>query len=108
MRTIFGLILSVCFFFVAVHASRYEFEGVVESKDIKYTKDKGDVYLVSVKNNGGNIIVLGNEDSVVELKFNSFDIFKRLKKGKKYRFKIYGLRIPYISMYQNISSVEDP
>jgi hypothetical protein len=107
MRTIFGLILSVCFFFVATHISRYEFEGVVENKTIKYTSDKGDVYLISVKNNGGNMIVLGNEDSVVELKFNSSAIFKRLKMGKKYRFKIYGLRIPYVPMYQNIISADE-
>lgn len=35
-------------------------------------------------------------------KFNSSDIEGKLKAGKKYRVKVYGWRIPFLSMYRNI------
>jgi hypothetical protein len=40
------------------------------------------------------------------MKFNSSDIYNQLEKGKKYRIKVYGFRIPFLSWYKNIIEVK--
>jgi hypothetical protein len=49
---------------------------------------------------------LENTDSLAYLKFNSSDIQGRLKIGQTYTAKVYGWRVPFLSMYRNIVSVE--
>lgn len=48
-----------------------------------------------------------NSDCFVLLKFNSSDIYGRIEKGKTYNAKVYGFRIPFLSMYRNIISVSE-
>lgn len=50
---------------------------------------------------------LANYDTVWALKWNSSDIYGRVKKNKKYRFKVQGLRVPFFSWYRNIIGVEE-
>ena len=50
--------------------------------------------------------VFENTDCMVLFKFNSSDIYGALDVGKKYRAKVYGWRIPFLSSYRNIISVE--
>ncbi len=49
--------------------------------------------------------VLKNADSTWHWKFNSSSIQGRLERGKTYRLKIYGWRIPFLSAYPNIISI---
>lgn len=48
---------------------------------------------------------LENTDSLAYLKFNSSDIQGRIKVGQTYTAKVYGWRVPILSMYRNIVSV---
>ena len=48
---------------------------------------------------------LENIDSFAYLKFNSSDIQGRIKVGQTYTAKVYGWRVPILSMYRNIVSV---
>ncbi len=46
--------------------------------------------------------VFRNDDAGWFLKYNSSDFYGELDVGKRYRLKVYGWRIPILSMYPNI------
>ena len=65
---------------------------------------------IAESNGGAYLIFTPNEvfedcDSYLFLKFNSSDIYNMLEKGKYYRVKVVGWRIPFLSMYRNIINV---
>lgn len=39
-------------------------------------------------------------------KWNSSDVYNQLDAGKSYKVKVIGFRVPFLSMYRNILSVE--
>jgi len=51
--------------------------------------------------------VFKNEDSLLFLKFNSSDIYGKLKRGKCYELKVRFWRVPLLSMYQNIMKFKE-
>ncbi len=51
--------------------------------------------------------VFRNDDAGWHMKFNSSDVYGSLDIGKSYRLKVYGWRIPILSMYPNIVSAKD-
>lgn len=64
------------------------------------TKDKSQVestYLIYTDQG-----VFRNDDAGWFVKFNSSDVYGDLDVGKHYRMKVYGWRIPFLSMYPNI------
>ncbi len=68
-------------------------------------KQSGDVestYLIYT-NHG----VFRNDDAGWHLKFNSSDVYGVLEIGATYRMKVYGWRIPILSMYPNIVKAEE-
>ena len=46
-------------------------------------------------------------DQFIVGKFNSSDVYGMIKEGKKYKFTVYGVRVPFMSMYRNIVNVEE-
>ena len=46
--------------------------------------------------------VYQNTDSLVNLKFNSADLYNQLQAGKKYACDAVGYRIEYFSMFENL------
>ena len=48
-----------------------------------------------------------NSDRLVLLKFNSSDLYGSIKPDKSYQAKVVGLRIPFLSWYRNIVSIEE-
>lgn len=47
-----------------------------------------------------------NTDTLFYLKYNSSDVHSKLSDGKTYKLKVYGFRIPFLSMYRNIIGVQ--
>jgi hypothetical protein len=47
-----------------------------------------------------------NADSLIFFKFNSSDVYGQIKKGETYTAEVYGFRIPFLSAYRNIKSIE--
>lgn len=45
------------------------------------------------------------EDSLIFGQFNSSDVYGMLTEGETYKFKVFGLRIPFLSTYRNIVGV---
>lgn len=88
----------------APHFKRREYNAVVTQKEsIQY--NKGNKYLVWVKTDDGQKRVLENTDSILEGKYKSSELYGNLKKGKKYKIKTYGWRIPFMDRYENIVKV---
>lgn len=54
----------------------------------------------------GEEYTFSNKDSLIRMKFNSSDIQGKLHVGETYVVTIVGVRIPYLSMYQNIIFAE--
>lgn len=73
-------------------------EGVGQNSSSKY--------LVFCETKDGNVLVFENTDELLRGKFNSSTIQGTLKEGETYRFNVVGFRVPFLSMYQNIISVE--
>lgn len=51
-------------------------------------------------------IVLQNTDSLWYWKWDSSNVYGNLKVGEQYELDVYGLRIPFFSMYQNIIAIK--
>jgi len=46
-----------------------------------------------------------NKDSIIFFKFNSSDIYGKIKKDQIYKLTVCGWRVPFFSMYRNIIEV---
>lgn len=45
-------------------------------------------------------------DQILVGKYNSSDVYGHIEIGKKYKFTVYGVRIPFLSQYRNIVNAE--
>lgn len=59
-------------------------------------------YLIYCETSDGTPIVFENTDELLRGKFDSSDIYADIKEGERYRFTVVGLRIEFLSSYQNI------
>ena len=59
-------------------------------------------YLIYTKNE-----TFENTDTIWYLKFNSSDIYGKIKNDKKYSATVYGFRIQFLSMYRNIIDIKE-
>jgi hypothetical protein len=75
--------------------------ALVQEKERVVTKDSSK-YLIYTDGE-----VFKNTDNIFALKFNSSDIYGHVKKDCSYTFDVYGFRVPFLSMYRNITNVYD-
>lgn len=47
------------------------------------------------------------EDTIWHMDFNAADRYAMLEEGKSYRIWLFGMRIPFMSMYQNAYKIEE-
>jgi hypothetical protein len=73
----------------------------IASKQIK-KQDNNIQYLIYTQIENGDTRVFKNTNSLLELKFDSEDIYGGLRINRKYEIKAYGFRIPLLSSYENI------
>ncbi len=64
-------------------------------------------YLVFGVDENGNVLVFQNADEWIRGKWNSSTIQGSLEVGKTYAVVVVGYRIPFLSCYENIISVEE-
>jgi len=75
----------------------------VTDKVVKRAGSKStEKYLVFVEPEGNQETVFEITDSLLKWRFDSSDLYGRIEIGKRYRFEIAGLRMPFFSKYQNI------
>ena len=68
-------------------------------------KDRNGLSSVRIAN--GNPLVLENTDNLLRLKFNSSDIQAVIEEDKTYEAEVIGFRVPFLSWYENIISIEE-
>ncbi|MCB2359938.1 DUF1523 family protein [Clostridium estertheticum] len=102
----FGKVIIIFFVIVSViilfpHLFRNTYVVTIESKRI-IKHDNKDTYLIYTEMQNGDIRVFKNDNSILEFKILSEDMYWGLIINKKYEIKAYGLSIPIFSSYQNI------
>lgn len=98
---IFILILFAIFSATLGYQNKQTTTCVVKDKWIK-PNDDSSKYLISCDNEVYQIT-----DLFFKGKFNSSDIYSRIKKGKKYKITTTGYRFPFLSWYKNINEYEE-
>lgn len=96
---IFFAIAGIIIFFP--HFFRSTYVVTIESKRIIQHGNKA-TYLIYTEMQNGDIRVFKDENSLLEFKIPSQDMYWGLRINKKYEIKAYGLGIPLLSSYQNI------
>ncbi len=97
--TIFALLLfGTCGANCASHSVRETLDVRVTDKENVVSGDQS-TYLIFTDRE-----VFANEDSLLEGKYNSSDVYSALEEDKCYTLTVYGWRVPFLSMYRNIAS----
>lgn len=63
-------------------------------------------YLIFTETEDGTVEVFENTDALWFGKFNSSDVQGQLRVDETYRLRVYGWRVPLLSMYRNIIDAE--
>lgn len=75
---------------------------VEKAERVVNRNDEGAKYLVFTEEE-----TFENTDSLLFGKFNSSDVYGKLKEGHAYQAKVAGARVPLMSWYRNIITVEE-
>lgn len=78
-------------------------ERVTQKSGEEYTSK----YLIFCDGENGESLVFENTDTIFHLKFNSSNIYGQLKEEKRYEITVVGVRIPFLSTYQNIIRIKE-
>lgn len=95
------LLSSIIFNIVLYYTTHFEKNITVKDKYTRYRK-YGSNYNVVDENN--NVYQVGNV--WFKLDFDRAEDYNKLEKGKKYKVKGYGIRLPMIDMYKNIYQID--
>jgi len=83
--------------------------GKVTDQYIKrtgYGRSASDHFHIVVEMDDGFQEIFWNDDSFFNWKFDSADLNQQIKIGKSYTFKVYGYRVPLLSIFRNIIEVK--
>lgn len=101
---IFALSFLVLLIFVpifALYSSVDKYEVKIEHKE-RVNKSEDSYYLVFTEDEK----VFKNDDNLFLWKFNSSDVHAQLHLDSTYLITTYGWRVPFFSMYENITEVK--
>jgi hypothetical protein len=92
---VIGILVSVTIPYTTHGTKKVMVTGTV----VKQTEEGGSKYLVFTDDG-----VFENTDSLYYFKYNSSDVQGQLMQGGKFEVTYYGYRVPFMSMYPNITS----
>lgn len=101
MRAILSLILAIAFLGwipYSAYGTVETIETTIQSKE-RINDGFTSKYLIFTEKE-----VFQNSDTWAFLKFNSSDVYGKLKEGATCQLKVNGFRVPFFSMYRNIIS----
>ena len=99
--TVIGLLLLLFSGALYSYGTKAEVGCLVKEKE-RIVSENSSKYLIFCADR-----VLENTDSLWYWKFDSSDFYKDIDKGKEYNFTVYGWRVPFLSMYQNIIEIKN-
>lgn len=91
---------------ISLYTHTSEYTITITDKERIYQAEESK-YLVFGEDANGTSLVFENTDSLFHGKWNSSNIQGQLKEGNTYTIKVYGYRIPILSMYENIIEVKE-
>jgi hypothetical protein len=107
------LVLAILFVLLFPCFNIHEYTVTVTDKDrIVESSGNGEnshttsKYLIFTKTDSGEVRVFQNTDLIFQWKFGSSDIQAKLEIGNTYNIKVVGWRVPFLSWYENIITVE--
>lgn len=92
---------------VIPHFITHNYVLTVTNKTIEHSYGR-DKYMVYTKSDNGVIYVFENTDSLIEGKNDSGPLYNGLLLNQKYEIETYGVTIPLISCFENITRVSAP
>lgn len=109
---IVGVILSILVtlggtIFLNLNVHKYVITVTDKERIVEYNNSTSSKYLVFGDNIKGESMVFENTDTLFHLKYNSSNIQGQLKIGRTYEVTVVGVRIPFLSMYENILDVTE-
>ena len=97
------LLLAVVIYPTAYYSTVKTIEITVKDKE-RITTGSGKTisskFLIYTENE-----VFENTDNILFLKWNSSDVENKLERGKTFKVKVAGWRVPFLSMYRNVVSI---
>lgn len=98
-----GFLLFVIFLIIGISLSYSTVtETTITIKDKERISDGTSSYYLIFTNNE----VFKNDDSIIQLKFDSSDIYNQLNVGGTYKVKVNWFRFPLTSSYRNILEIK--
>lgn len=102
---IIGCIMITLFITMFTSLNDHSYTATITDK-VRDNDNDNNRYLIFTELEDGSVLVLENTDSFLRGKFDSSDVYGDLKIGETYEFNVVGIRIPYMSWYENIISYE--
>lgn len=88
---------------IIIYATQDNVDFTIEKTErVTNNNGEGSRYLIFTKTE-----TFENTDRLVIWKFNSSDIYGTLKANQYYQAKVVGVRVPFLSWYRNIVSIEE-
>ena len=95
------ILASIIFNIVLYYTTHFEKTITIKDKYTRYRRHGSNYHVVDTDN---NIYQVGNV--WFKFNFNRAERYNKLEKGKKYKVKGYGIRVPVADMYKNIYQVD--
>lgn len=92
-----GMILTAIGFGFAAKFQKNDYQVVVSEKGERCQSKDSCQYLIYTDKG-----VFSNTDSLIDWKFDSADFYNDIKVGKTYHIQTRGMRVAFLSMYENI------
>ena len=102
---VIGVIVIAGIIMLFPHFIRNTYKVTVTNKLI-VNHDNTEVYLIYTQTEDGEIRIFENTNNLLEMKYNSEDLYVAMGINKKYEVRAYGFNIPLFSDYENIVKVK--
>lgn len=105
-------LVIIALVFICMHSclrvtTKATYNVVVTDKAVKRIDDDDRYLIYTELINTGEVRVFQITDSYSRMRFNSADMYAKIKVGKSYRFEVYGMREELLSNYENIIAIEE-
>ena len=86
---------------IIYHTTQDTIQVVVTEKE-RVVSENSSKYLIFTENE-----TFKNTDTIWAWKWNSSDLYGKIKKGGEYKMRVYGFRVGFLSWYRNIVDFEE-